>query len=156
VAGTEAMALAALAGRTVVAAATTDAWGKAKQELARLLGRGDPDWTAVAERRLEETRGRLVGVPGADADAAGAAQARAWQVRVEDLLEEDAGLEAALRTLIDEVQSSFSPEVVEAGGHGVAAGRDVQVSAFGGGVAVGTVHGKVTAGNPTRPGLTGR
>ena len=36
------MALAALAGNTVVAAAVTDAWEAARRGFARLLGRGDP------------------------------------------------------------------------------------------------------------------
>ena len=39
------MALASLAGNTVVAAAATDAWENARHGLARLLGRGDPDRT---------------------------------------------------------------------------------------------------------------
>ena len=36
------MALAALAGNTVVAAATTDAWEAARRGFARLLGHGEP------------------------------------------------------------------------------------------------------------------
>ena len=36
------MALASLAGNTVVAAATTDVWEAARRKFARLLGRGDP------------------------------------------------------------------------------------------------------------------
>ena len=42
------MALAALAGNTVVAAATTDAWEAARRGFARLLGRGDPGRTKMA------------------------------------------------------------------------------------------------------------
>ena len=45
------MALAALAGNTVVAAATTDAWEAARRGFARLLGRGDPDRTSTGRRR---------------------------------------------------------------------------------------------------------
>ena len=58
------MALAALAGNTVVAAATTDAWEAARRGFARLLGRGDPDRTKVAEQRLAETREQLTGAEG--------------------------------------------------------------------------------------------
>jgi hypothetical protein len=36
------IALAALAGNTVVTAAVTDAWESARKGFARLLGRGDP------------------------------------------------------------------------------------------------------------------
>ena len=36
------VALAALAGNTVVTAAVTDAWESTRKGFARLLGRGDP------------------------------------------------------------------------------------------------------------------
>jgi len=49
------LALASLAGQTVVAAAATDAWEAAKGGVARLLGRGDPKQEQLAEQRLEET-----------------------------------------------------------------------------------------------------
>ena len=48
------MELASLAGRTVVAAAATDAWEAARRGFARLLGRGDPDrpsWRSAGLRR---------------------------------------------------------------------------------------------------------
>ena len=61
------IALAALAGNTVVAAATTDAWEAARRKFARLLGRGDPDKTKAAERRLEDTRDQLTKAAGAAA-----------------------------------------------------------------------------------------
>ena len=48
------MALAALAGNTVIAAATTDAWEAARHKFARLLGHGDPNRTQAAERRLQD------------------------------------------------------------------------------------------------------
>jgi hypothetical protein len=64
------MALAALAGNTVVAAATTDAWEAATHGFARLLGRGDPDRTKVAEQRLAETREQLTGAEGQDLEQA--------------------------------------------------------------------------------------
>ena len=148
----ELVALAALAGRTVVAAAATDGWETAKQGFVRLLGRGDAGRAAVAEQRLEETRGQLAGVSGPDLKAAGAEQARLWQVRVADLLEESPGLEAGLRSLITEVQAALAAGTVTARGHGVAANRDVSITASGGGLAAGTVHGSVSVGNPTRPG----
>src|SRR5215831_8486703 len=60
------VALAALAGSTVVTAAVTDAWEGARKGFARLLGRGDPARTRLAEERLAETRDRLAGAAGAD------------------------------------------------------------------------------------------
>lgn len=53
------IALAALAGNTVVSAATTDAWEAARGKFARLLGRGDAKKEQLADMRLEETRRQL-------------------------------------------------------------------------------------------------
>jgi hypothetical protein len=53
------MAPAALAGNTVVAAATTDASEATRRGFAQLLGRDDPDRTAVTERGLAETHQQL-------------------------------------------------------------------------------------------------
>jgi hypothetical protein len=58
------IALAALAGNTVVTAAVTDAWESTRKGFARLLGRGDPDKTEAAERRLEETHDQLIQATG--------------------------------------------------------------------------------------------
>ena len=90
-------ALAALAGNTIVAAATTDAWEAARRKFARLLGRGDPKKEQQAENRLEETRQQLEGVSGPELGQAQADLAKVWQVRIADLLEEDPGVEAELR-----------------------------------------------------------
>jgi hypothetical protein len=50
----ELVQLAEMAGQAVVAAASTDAWAKAKAGLARLLDRGDPDRARTVEDRLED------------------------------------------------------------------------------------------------------
>ena len=105
-AGEALMALAALAGNTVVAAATTDAWEAARRGFARLLGRGDPKQQQLAERRLEETREQLTGAQGADLEQARAALAARWAARLADLLEEDPGAEADLRALVQEIQAA--------------------------------------------------
>ena len=101
------MALPSLAGNTVVAAATTDAWEAAGQRFARLLGRGDPEQEQLAERRLAETREQLTGAEGADLEQARAALAERWAGRLADLLEEYPDAEADLRTLIQEVQAAL-------------------------------------------------
>jgi hypothetical protein len=73
----ELVQLAQVAGQTVVAAAATDAWGKAKAGLGRLLGRGDLARVQVAERRLEDMRGQLAAVSGAELKARQATAAAA-------------------------------------------------------------------------------
>ena len=101
------MALPSLAGNTVVAAATTDAWEAAGQRFARLLGRGDPEQEQLAERRLAETREQLTGAEGADLEQARAALAERWAGRLADLLEEYPDAETDLRALIQEVQAAL-------------------------------------------------
>jgi len=146
------MALAALAGNTVVTAATTDAWEAARRGFGRLLGRGDPQRTAVAERRLAETHEQLTGVTGADLESAQAALEAQWVTRLADLLEEDPGIEDDLRALVQDIRTALPPGVVSAAGHAVAAGRDVNVTASWGGVAAGVIHGDVAPPGPSRPG----
>lgn len=150
----ELVQLVELAGQTVVAAAATDGWGKAKAGLARLLGRGDNRRVQLLERRLEETRAELAAASGAVLESRQAAQAAAWQARLGDALEEHPDLAAGLRDLVSRIQADLPPGGVTASGHAVAAGRDVTIEASGGGVAAGTIHGDVSPG-PTVPGLAG-
>jgi hypothetical protein len=146
------VALAALAGNTVVAAATTDAWEACRRRFARLLGRGDARKTELAEQRLAETHAQLATAAGAELERARAAQEAQWVTRLADLLEEDPGVEADLRTLVREIQAQLPAGTVSAADHAVAAGRDVNITASGGGVAAGVIHGDVSAGNPPVPG----
>jgi hypothetical protein len=107
-------ALIALAGNTVVAAATTDAWEACRRGFVRLLGCGDAKKEQLADKRLEETRGQLDGVSGQELEQARAELGKAWQVRLADLLEEDPGLEAELRALVQEVRAQLPAQVVSA------------------------------------------
>lgn len=146
------IALAALAGNTVVTAAVTDAWEAARKGFARLLGRGDPDKTKAAERRLEETHDQLTQATGADLERVRAALEAQWTTRLADLLEDDPGVEADLRALVDQIQAQVS-----AADHAVAAGRDMNVSggvniADRGGVVARDVQGGISTGNPSTPG----
>jgi hypothetical protein len=144
----ELAALAVLAGNTVVAAAATDAWEAARRGFARLLGRGDPDRIKAAERRLAETREQLA---VADADVGPALQAQ-WATRLADLLEEDPGAEGDLRALIEQVQAALPGGMVSAVDHSIAAGRDLNITASGGGLAAGVIHGNVAPPGPSGPG----
>jgi len=145
------MALAALAGKTVVAAATTDAWEAARRGFARLLGRGDPKQEQLAERRLEETRDQLAGAKGADLGQARAALAAPWTTRLADLLDVDPGAEADLRVLVQRIQKELPAGTVSADDHAVAAGQDVKIKADRGGIAAGVIHASVAPPEP-RPG----
>jgi hypothetical protein len=143
------VALAALAGNTVVAAATTDAWEAARRGFAQLLGRGDPDRTKVAERRLAETRQQLIAGVGQDLEQVRAALVKRWAGRLTDLLEEHPDVEADLRALVQQIQAAAPDGMISATDHSVAAGRDVNIGALGGGVAAGVIHGNVTPPDPT-------
>lgn len=143
------MALAALAGNTVVAAAATDAWEAAGRGFARLLGRGDPKQEQLAEQRLAETREQLTGAEGADLEQARAALAQRWAGRLVDLLEEYPDAEADLRALVQQVQAALPAGMVSAADHAVAAGGNVNITASGGGIAAGVIHGNVAPPDPT-------
>jgi hypothetical protein len=150
--------LASLASRTVVAAAVTDAWGIAKPGFARVLGRGDPHRTELAERRLEQAHQQLAGIPSPELERVQADLEAAWQARLLDLLEEHPDSAADLRPLVDQIQARLSAGAISAFDHGVAAGRDVPIAASGGGVAAGSIRGDVTPGNSIGPdpgGITG-
>ena len=161
------LALAQWAGQTVAAAAVTDVWEAARHKVARLLGRGNPKKTEVAERWLDETHQQLTAAQSSDLEPVQAAAARRWEGRFADLLDEDPGAEADLRALVEEVAAALPAGVVSAAGHAVAAGRDVRISADRGGVAAGrdvnisadrgsiaagVIHGNVAPPGPTPPG----
>jgi hypothetical protein len=150
------VALAALAGNTVVAAATTDAWEACRRGVARLLGRGDAKKAELVEQRLAETRKQLTTAAGADLERVRAALEAQWATRLTDLLDEDPDVEAELRSLVEEIRAQLSAGVVSAADHSLAAGRDVNISASRGGVAGGVIHGDVAPPGPTQPGSAGR
>jgi len=146
------MALAQFAGQTVAAAAITDVWEAVRGRFARLVGRGDPRKTEVAEQWLAQTRQQLIAAPGSELEQAREAQAGRWAGRFADLLDEDPSLEAGLRALVEEVAAQLPAAAVSAADHSVAAGRDVTITASGGGTAAGVIHGNVAPPNPPRPG----
>lgn len=146
------MALAQFAGQTVAAAAITDLWESARSRFAKVLGRGDARKTEVAGRWLDQTRQQLTAAPGFDLEPARAAQAERWAGRFADLLDEDPSVESQLRTLVEQIAAELPAAAVSAGDHSVAAGRDVNITASGGGTAAGVIHGNVTPPGPTIPG----
>jgi hypothetical protein len=146
------IALAGLAGDTLIAAAVTDAWEGAKKGFARLLGRGDPNKTKLVEQRLAETRERLTQAKGTDLQRVQEALQAQWATRLSDLLEEDPGAEHDLRTLVQQIQAELPAGLVSASDHAVVAGRDVNITADRQGIATGVIHGNVAPPNPPPPG----
>jgi len=136
----------------VAAAALTDVWESARARFVRLLGRGSDRKTQVAEGWLAQTRQQLTAAPGADLEQAREAAAERWAGRFADLLDEDPGIEGELRALVEEVAAQLPPGAVSAADHSLAAGRDVNVTASGGSLAAGVIHGNVAPPDPTRPG----
>jgi hypothetical protein len=153
VSGDVLVALAQFAGQTVAAAAVTDVWEAVRGRFARLLGRRDARSAEVAERWLAQTREQLTAaVPGAALEQAREAAAQRWAGRFVDLLDEDPGLEAELRALVEEVAAQLPAGTVSAADHSVAAQGDVNITASGGGIAAGVIHGNVAPPDPTSPG----
>jgi hypothetical protein len=144
--------LAQWAGQTVAGAAVTDVWEAARHKVARLLGRGNPRKTEAAERWLDETHQQVNAAQGADLQPVQAAAARRWEGRFADFLDEDPGVEADLRALVEEIAAQLPAGVVSAAHHAVGAGRDVNITASGGGTAAGVIHGNVVPPGPTPPG----
>jgi hypothetical protein len=146
------IALAQFAGQTVAGAAITDVWEAVRGRFARLLGRGDARRTEVAEQWLAQTHEQLSTAASGELERGREAAAERWAGRFADLLDEDPGAEAELRALVEEVVAQLPAGAVSAADHSVAAGRDVNVTASGGGIAAGVIHGDVGPPNPTPPG----
>ena len=62
-------------------------------------------------------------------------------------------MEAYLRAVVEEMAAQLPAGMVSVADHAVAAGRDLNISATGGGVAAGVIHGNVA---PSAPALRGR
>jgi hypothetical protein len=147
------LTLAQCAGQTVAAAAVTDVWESVRARFAQLIGRGDARKTEAADKWLATTREQLsVAAPGSELERIRDAQADRWAGRFEDLLDEDPGIAAELSRLVDEVAAELPAVSVSAADHSLAAGRDVDIHASDGGIAVGVIHGNVAPPGPTGPG----
>jgi len=146
------MALAWWAGQTVAGAAVSDVWESVKGRFAQLLGHGDARKAEVTVQWLDQTREQLSAAAGLGLGQAREAAAERWAGRFSDLLDEDPGIEAELRAVVQEVAAQLSAGVVSAGDHSVAVGKDMNINASDGGIAVGVIHGNVAPPGPTQPG----
>jgi hypothetical protein len=122
-------ALATLAGRTIVDAATAHEWETVQRRFAQLLGGGDDKQTWLAERRLTETRKKLVGAAGTDVSLIRTSLEVGWAARLLDFLEENPGSEARLRALLQETQGEPPAGTVAASDHAVSANGGVRAAA---------------------------
>ena len=136
------------AGSAVVTAATTDAWHSIKTKFALLLGHGDPSQVSLAEKRLDRTHAELAAAATADRRQVYVRQAAAWAGRLGDLLDEYPDAEPGLQRLVNEVISDLPLNVASASDHSIASGRDMTISALGGGLSVGVLHGNVEFPGP--------
>jgi hypothetical protein len=139
------------AGQTVTAVAISDVWEAARHGFAQLLSRGDPKKNKIAKRWLAETYQQLTAA-ATDMEPARTAQAQRWEGRFADLLDEDRDAKADLRALVQQIVSQLPADLVSAVDHGVAARRDVNITASRGRIAVEVIHGNAAPPNPTPPG----
>jgi hypothetical protein len=95
--------LATSAGTSLATALGTEAWAFARERFARLLGRGDDERTALAERRLDATAAEIERAPAAERAEALARQQAVWQTRLADLIEEEPAVADDLRALVAEL-----------------------------------------------------
>jgi hypothetical protein len=142
--------LAAVAGRTIVAAADTDVWPTAERGFVRLLGRRDEPQAKLAEQRLKETRMRVTGAAGTETDSepARAALAERWAGRLADLLEENPDTEADLRALVQRIQAALPAGMVSPSDRVVATDGEPGLSAAGTGAAAVVIHEGAEPPNP--------
>ncbi|MER7919048.1 MULTISPECIES: hypothetical protein [unclassified Streptomyces] len=104
----ELAALASSAATALVTAWTTDAWTGLKQQLGRLIGRGNDHQAAVVAADLATTQTEL-----AAADATGdldrvAQVEQAWRDRLRLFLAEDPTAAAELRLILDNFEQARS------------------------------------------------
>jgi hypothetical protein len=142
-AGSELEALAQAAAQTLVAAATTDVWQKTKHLIGRLLGCGIPADTVEAQERLEATRLALATVPTEHLAQANQAQAVAWQALIMDFLASQQERAEELKTIIASIRSELPTSQLPSPEHGLAAARDVNISAPGG-IAAGVITAPIS------------
>jgi hypothetical protein len=146
------VALAQFAGQTVAAAGVTDVWESVRERFARLFGRGDAHKTRVVEGWLAQTREQLTTAGPVTVEQVKRTAAERWAGRFADLLDEKPSIEAELRALVEEANAQLHAASVSATGHSVASGRDVLITASGGSIAAGVIHGDVVPPDPTSPG----
>jgi hypothetical protein len=139
--------LAQAAAATLVTAATSDAWGKAKKMIARVLGHGNAANRRRAENQLEETRSNLANAPITGQSQARAAEQDAWQEHIADFLAARPEAETALQHFVTSIRAELRTARISASGHGQAIGQ-VSINAPGG-IAAWKINGKISFSTPS-------
>ena len=102
--------IAASGGAALVGAAATDAWSYARTEFARLLGRGDSQREEIAARKLDGLAREIEQAEPAQRDEIRARRQAAWQVRLEDLVEDDTAVANDLAAVVERLRELLPAE----------------------------------------------
>ena len=148
------LTLAATAGSGLVGAAMTDAWTSTKQRFASLISGDSERKLHVIEGRLDSTRDALAAADSDHLDQVRQQHELMWQVRFEDLLEEQPEVATALEQLLSMIRHEMGGSTISAGDGGLAVGGSLSNTATSGGVAAGVITGSVSTSNPQNPGRT--
>jgi hypothetical protein len=98
----------AVAGATaLVGAMATDAWQAARAGFAKLFGRGGQQKRELADRRLDQAAAQVAHADHDNQDRVRGELLAAWQIRLQDLLDEHPDALEELRTLTAQVQAQL-------------------------------------------------
>ena len=105
-----ARAMVSRCSTTVVVLAATEAWDILKPALTDFWARYDPKGAPLAERRLEQTRKRMIQAPRGEAQLRAQEQlTEAWRTRLAELFDNNAGAAGDLSTLLHQVRTALIP-----------------------------------------------
>jgi hypothetical protein len=99
--------LAAAGATALVGAMATDAWQAARAGFAKLFGRGDRRQQELADRRLDQAGAQVAQADHNNQDHVRGELLAAWQVRLQDLLDEHPDAVEELRTLTAQIKDQL-------------------------------------------------
>ncbi|MFF1902749.1 hypothetical protein [Kitasatospora sp. NPDC058218] len=146
-------ALAMSGGTAVMTAAGTQTWEALRRRVAAWFAHGDSRRESAELERLDRTATELTAVEGGQLERARIRHEASWQARFEAFLEDlpDSEREAAADALRVLLQEAAAAPGVSAGSGGLAVGGDLNISAEGGSIAAGVIHGGAHVGHPPVP-----
>jgi hypothetical protein len=147
--------LAAAGATALIGAMATDAWQAARVGFANLFGRGNRRRQDFTDGRLDQAAAQVAQADHDNQDRVRAELLAAWQVRLQDLLEEHPDAVEELRMLTAQVQAQLPAAQQAWVQHNLARGRGTVY-----GVQAGDQHihypGTPDDGPPSRPGAVER
>ena len=99
--------LARAAADALVTAMVTDSWEAVRHRFAGLAGHGN-------QRRMDAARAELTRKTGPDREKAQLAQARAWSIRLRDVLDDDPGAATGMQALVVELRAASAATAMPA------------------------------------------